>query len=143
MNAVAAVLDFVRELPAFAGALLGFAGVIITLIVNAYLARRQERGREAREAQALRIALIEELRIQKEALENFAQPAADAADATHTAVPLHRYEDVFTSVTPNLGILNRSEVAAVFQAYLPLRSLAWKLRLLEQIRPISQFRDER
>jgi hypothetical protein len=130
----ATALNFVREVPAFAGAVLGFTGVIVTLIVNAYLARRQEQRREDRDARGwhlLRSCASKEKRC-KTTLHLQALPAT-------LRKPLSPCTDM---ITGKLGVLHASEVAAVFQAYLPLRSMTWRLRLLEQIRSVRHQRSD-
>src|SRR5262245_53443377 len=123
---------------------LGFAGVITTLAVNARLARKQEERKEHREARALRTALIAELRQQKGGLEQAAETTDEAAkqhgnDPEHEGVlPLVRYDAVFNASVDKLGLLSSRQVAAVYEAYLQMRTLTWRLRLLEaQRRPMS------
>src|SRR5262245_21649983 len=102
---------------------LGFAGVIVTMLWNARLQRQQEERRERRDANALRTALIEELKQQREALRVTAESLADDAlkqhpeDEWHSTVPLERFDAVFRGSLERLGLLERPEVSAVFEAY--------------------------
>jgi hypothetical protein len=117
---------------------VGFGGVILTMLGNAYLQRQQEERRERREASALRTALIEELKQQREALrytaESLAAAQASTQDGTQgSLIPLERFDAVFRRSLERLGLLERRELSAVFEAYLPLPRLTWRLRMLEQI----------
>src|SRR5258707_7080952 len=115
----------------------GFGGGIIAMLGNARLQRKQDERRERREARALRTALIEELKQQRAALrETAASLAAQAASIGNpervrearaavpirrgTVIPVERYDGVFRASFDKLGLLERHELAAVFEAYLPL-----------------------
>jgi hypothetical protein len=116
---------------------VGFVGVIVTLWRNARLQRQLEERREDREAGALRTALIEELKQQREALRDTADSLATAQtsqDETQgSLIPLERFDTVFRRSLERLGLLERREVSAVFEAYLPLPRLTWRLRRLEEL----------
>ncbi len=48
-------------------------------------------------------------------------------------LPLDRYDAVFNVSINRVGILTDRQVAAVFKAYLPLRALTWRLRVLAAV----------
>jgi hypothetical protein len=56
--------------------------------------------------------------------------------------PLRRWTDIFEKSIDKLGLLNPEEVAAVLDAYLPLKELTSKIRLLELRIPPDQRRVE-
>jgi hypothetical protein len=58
----------VQEFQSLIVGTLGFAGVIITLVLNARYAREQRREERSHECQTLRVALIEELSINRMSL---------------------------------------------------------------------------
>jgi hypothetical protein len=107
-----------------------------TLWWNARLQRRQEERQKRREANALRTALIEELKQQREALQytadSLAEQAASSPRGRGIVIPVERYEGVFRASFDKLGLLERCELEAVFEAYLPLPRLTWRLRILEE-----------
>jgi hypothetical protein len=132
----------------FLGFLGGILGVMVTLWWNARLQRKQEERRERQEARTLRRALIEGLKQQREALQETAVSLADhAGDAVRvteasladhvvpirrgTVIPVERYDGVFRVSLDKVGLLERPEVRAVLEAYLPLPRLTWRLRMLE------------
>ena len=114
---------------------LGFVGVIITLLVNASLERRQRgREREAR-SDALRRALAEELRlfeeVLKERLDMIAEAERDASGGL--LIPLTHTTDIFENSIDSLGLLRSDQVAAVLRASLYVRQMPEKLSLLGRI----------
>jgi hypothetical protein len=135
------LLEMIQTYQTLIVGLIGFVGVMVTLWWNARLQREQEERRERRGASALRRALIEELKQQRKALqvraENLAKAASDSdkqPDGTKsgTLIPLERYDSVFTASRDKLGLLDDSQLEAVFKAYLPLPRPTWQLRMLAQ-----------
>ncbi len=55
------MLEFIRFYQTVVVGVVGFLGVIISIIANGYFSRAQDDRKERREADALKIALIEEL----------------------------------------------------------------------------------
>jgi hypothetical protein len=136
--------NFIRAYQTLVVGLLGFAGVILTLLVNAYLQRAQDRRRAKQEARGLRIALMEELRVQRMVLEEVVESLDTAENENGDAggrfglVPLERYSRVFDRSIDKLGLLTGRELAYVFAAYLPLSAMTWKLKAME---PATEHRD--
>lgn len=135
--------NFIRAYQTLVVGLLGFAGIIVTLLVNAYLQRAQDRRRAKQEARGLRIALMEELRVQRMVLEEVAESLGTAEDNGDAGVrfglvPLQRYSRVFDRSIDKLGLLTGRELAYVFAAYLPLSAMTWKLKAMESA---TQHRD--
>ena len=119
--------------------IIGFLGVIATLWNNARQAGIQRRKELFHKRQTLRVALTEELRINRE---SFAQSiksldANTALDKGGVAgsywVPIDEMEDVYRSFIDRIGLLSQFEVRKVMNAYLTLR--AYTAGLLLQSRP--------
>jgi len=113
---------------------LGFVGVIITLIVNSALDRRQ-RGRErAARSDALRRALAEELRLFEDVLKDRLDMIAEAErdSSGGLLVPLTHTTDIFDNSVDSLGLLRSDQVAAVLRAYLYVRQMPEKLSLFSR-----------
>jgi hypothetical protein len=132
------IADFVRTYQTLIAGIVGFSGVIITLLVNAHLVRAQETRKEQRDTDALRKALVEELKVQKDALKRTEESVAEllsqpSGPGSAGLLPIYRFSNVFDISLVKLGSLEGSEVAAVLQAYLPLRALTPKLRLMEDL----------
>lgn len=134
--------DFVKNYQALLVGILGFIGVMGTLVLNAWLARKAERRRIAHEARVLRTALIEEMKVQRDALLHGAEGSKKANDGSNALTPLRRWTDIFDGSLSRLGLLNPEEVAALLDAYLPLKELTSKIRLLELRVPPDERRVE-
>ena len=113
---------------------IGFAGVIITLVLNARYAREQRREERHHECQSLRTALIEELRINRESLAHNIDAINNGVSVPSEtggyAMPTHPMDDAYRAFTHRLGLLTRAEVSKVMFAYLSLRTYHTSLFLI-------------
>lgn len=139
--------DFVENYQTLIVGILGFIGVMATLVLNALLARRAEQRRITHETGVLRTALIEEMKVQRDALVHAVEGSNRATDRSNVGkqdalTPLRRWTDIFDNSLSKLGLLTPNEVAAVLDAYLPLKELTSKVRLLEVRVPPNQRRVE-
>ena len=112
--------------------IIGFIGVISTLLINAGQARKQRREERRHECQTLRAALIEELKINRHSLkENMdslkQQPPEKGGGAFMPTDPM---DDAYRSFVPKIGLLSQAEVSKVMSAYLALRTYNAKLFLV-------------
>ncbi len=100
----------------------GFVGVILTLIFNARLARRQQERQWNEEREALRMGLIIELQNLAATLEAAVKTFGEGIEARkkgeHPEVlwPLSK-NPVYLASIPRLGWLTQREALAVFEAY--------------------------
>jgi len=101
--------------------IIGFAGVIATLWFNARQARNQRIDERHHESEALRTALIEELKIIRESVTDKSQDAF---------VPTDPMDDAYRAFTHRIGLLSEGEVRKVMYAYLTLRTYNAKLFLI-------------
>ncbi len=119
--------------PLIAG-LIGFTGVIVTLFVNAWLARRQETSRLARQAVALRKSLLEELKLLLEVVKDRIDTIAKS-EGTHPdggiLIPTDTTTAIFDASLAHIGLLDDHEISLVLRAYIPLKELPTRLRLIE------------
>ena len=138
---------FIKNYQTLIVGILGFIGVIATLVINAWLERKTERRRIEHQTRILRTALIEEMKVQRDALLHAAEGSKNAKNTSDGAkqdalTPLQRWADIFDNSLDRLGLLTSEEVAAVLDAYLPLKELTSKVRLLELRIPPNQRRVE-
>ena len=121
--------------------IIGFLGVIVTLCINAMLARTQHRKELCHERQTLRVALAAELKINREAFVNSIKSldtntALDKVRVTGEYwVPTDEMEDVYRSFIDRIGLLSQFEIRKVMNAYLRLRT--YTAALLLQSRPLE------
>ena len=113
-------------------ALIGFGGVIVTLLVNAGLSRKQDRRQLDEKRKALRIALTEELRVSlnsyKEAIKTV--EVAQLDQTTSLLVPTRCFTFVYERLIDQIGLLTPHEVEKVMNAYLMIQQMAETIRLL-------------
>ena len=109
-----------------------FAGVILTLWYNARALRRQRRDERHHEREALRVALLEELQINRRSLKESAETLReDPPEVQRGAyVPTDLMDDAYRSFLPRIGLLSHDEGGKVMDAYLTLRTYNGKLFLL-------------
>ncbi len=111
---------------------IGFAGVIFTLWFNSNEARKQRREERQHERETLRVALTEELKINRDSLKKNLdslkqQPPKKEGGAY---VPTDLMDDAYRSFVPKIGLLSQAEVSKVMGAYLSLRTYNAKLFLV-------------
>ena len=107
--------------------IIGFAGVIFTLWFNASQNRNQRHDERRHESHALRVALIEELKITRESI---AHNLANIDTSQDAFVPTDPMDDAYRAFTHKIGLLSNFEVEKVMYAYLTLRTYNAKLFLI-------------
>ena len=133
--AVCAACTWIEKYQPLTVGIIGFAGVIATLLINARQARIQRRKERFHERQALRVALEEELRSNRESLVTSLESlnTNTALDKERRIaeywVPTDEIEDVYRSFIDRIGLLSQIEVRKVMNAYLTLRSYTAALLL--------------
>jgi hypothetical protein len=116
------------ELPA----VLGFGGVMLTLLFNGWLSRQQDRWQLDDKRKALRIALAEELKVSlnsyKDAIEKI--EAAELDQTISISVPTKCFTFVYEQMIDQIGLLTASEVEAAMNAYLMVQQMPQTIRKL-------------
>lgn len=111
---------------------VGFVGVIVTLLVNSGLARRQHTRQVEHDATVLRLALRAELETIRDLLRDWLETFDDPDGGKGLFTPFASVTDVYERSLGQLGLLKEYEIHAVMYAYLPIRQLPEVLKLLEQ-----------
>lgn len=125
-----ALWTWVQEHETLTVGVLGFVGVISTLWINAWQAREQRREERRHERQTLRAALIEELKINREALVGNTENIDNISETGGYFVPTDLMDDGYRAFTDRIGLLSQAEVRKVMYAYLSLRTYNAKLFLV-------------
>lgn len=117
-------LVLLKEWQTLGTGIIGFAAVILTLVVNAALGRKQQNEQRCHEREVLRSSLVEELKIQREALQgNVEEMRAESDDPqSDWSIPLDRMDDVFQANLSRLGLLSTEEVSKVIEARFTART---------------------
>ncbi len=121
---------------------LGFAGVIATLIVNAWLARRDQELALQHERTTVRTALLEELKIIKRSLEEAIRTIelGEKQDKGDLLVSTDTMSDVYDAFIPRIGLLPSEQVAKVMLAYMSVLELHKSLTLLSGATIVDEHR---
>lgn len=112
---------------------LGFLGVMATIAMNAGLARRQHDRQIHHDARVLRTALRAELEIIRDAFRDRIAMIDEAQSKQQNKglfVPLNTMTDVYMKVIDRIGLLSVPEVGAVLRAYILIRQMPERLRVL-------------
>ncbi len=123
------MMDILRSWQTLLGALLGFGGVIVTLILNEALKRKATRDTRNQEAESLCVALRAELlelrkalRQQKDELDR-GMKGKKLKEQDLIIIPLC-FRQIFDASIDRLGLLRPDQVIDVLQAYNQQQSLA-------------------
>jgi hypothetical protein len=126
------IIGMVKEFQSLIVGVIGFTGVIATLLTNALLARRQHAGQVRHESDVLRAALIAELQLIREAFMDRIAAINGAENRAGMLVPLDSLSDVYESLIDRIGLLSEPETRAVVRAYVLVRQLPGRIKLLNR-----------
>jgi hypothetical protein len=123
-----------KQFQTLAVGIVGFTGVILTLAMNARLSRMQHARQVQHDAQVLRAALIAELEVIREAFRDRVEIIDETLNAAKPRqsmlVPLDSLTDVYTNLVGKIGLLSERESRAVVRAYVLVRQLPERVKLL-------------
>lgn len=126
------MIPFIERFQTGIVGLVGFLGVVLTLLVNAWLERRSRLEQIAYETNKLRTALCEELRLLRGAYRDRADLLQRAvADMTpEILIPLDKMTDVYRSNLGHLGLLTADEIARIISAYGRAEQIPGKFQII-------------
>ena len=109
---------------------LGFAGVIITLFINAKASRKQHERAICHEQKALRKALIGELSLIRESFAGTAEVGKEEEFPSSAFFSVDQNNLVYRSLIQKIGILSPEEVSAIVKAHTLINELPSRLHIL-------------
>ena len=112
--------------------LIGFAGVIYTIAMNAKLTRQQHERQLIQEQTALRTALIAELRVIRKSYEDRIKSLREKDGGQYALIPEYMSKQVYDRLIDRIGLLTPLEVSSVMDAYLIAAELPSRLKLLSK-----------
>lgn len=121
---------------------LGFIGVILTLLTNAALNRRQHTRQIEHERTALKAALSVELTIIRDVYLDRIKSIREAPATQGMLVPLDTMTDVYSKAIEKIGLLTRDQVNLVMRAYILIRQMPDRLRFFhgpEEIQTVEGY----
>ncbi|MFP6742639.1 MAG: hypothetical protein VCD33_13605 [Alphaproteobacteria bacterium] len=93
--------------------IIGFAGVIFTLLINASQARKQRRDVLRHDCETLRTALIEELKINRYSVTSNLDGLDDVSVTRGYMMPTDPMDGAFRAFMDRIDLLSQSEVGKV------------------------------
>ncbi|MGH6912114.1 MAG: hypothetical protein ACREH3_00210 [Geminicoccales bacterium] len=118
---VLGVIELLEKFQAGIVGVLGFAGVIITLVVNACITRRHARETRSHERETLARALLAELSSQRRSVKDNVEIFEKAGRGKgELLVPAIAKAAVFNANVSHLGRLSAVQVGPVLEAYIVL-----------------------
>jgi hypothetical protein len=120
-------------------AFVGFVGVIVTLVFNAWLARRARRQERKHEGEVLRRAIVSEFASIREELKKRLRLFDDGAVSERQNVYLEMDVDglsqVYRAQLPNLGLLSAREAEMAVDVHVHMRTLPRTIEALLRVAP--------
>ena len=121
---------------------LGFTGVILTMIVNAKTQRGLQSTQRQHDVRSLRTALLVELKENVRMYEDRISTLSKADGTHHALMPSRVTNSIFQSSLSKVGLLSADVVESVLRAYLLLEEMPYRLRLLVGTNNVGGYNDE-
>jgi len=110
--------------------LLGFTGVIVTMLANAKLQRNQYERKIKHETSSIRAAIRSELDANKKMLETRIRQLNEPTEYSDALIPRKIYDDIYKELLSKLGLLTDQEIEKVIHAYALITELPYDLTIL-------------
>lgn len=136
------ILELLERFQTSLVGVLGFTGVIVTMIANAKIQRNLQSAQRQHEARSLRTALLVELKENARMYEDRISTLSKADGAHHALMPSKVTNNIFQSSLSDVGLLSADEVESVLRAYLLLEEMPYRLRLLVGTNNVGGYNDE-
>ncbi len=127
-------LYLIERFQTLTAGLIGFSGVVLALLGNAWSVRRQHARQIDHERQVLRTALRSELGILRDAYSDRIDmiDQAQQGNSSEVLVPLNTMTDAYGQLLEKLGLLSEEEVQATMTAYALVRQMPERVQLLRR-----------
>ena len=136
------ILELLEKFQTSLVGVLGFTGVIITMIANAKIQRNLQSAQRQHEVRSLRTALLVELKENVRMFEDRISSLSAADGTYHALMPSKVTNSIFQSSLSDVGLLSPEEVESVLRAYLLLEEMPYRLRLLVGTNNVGGYNDE-
>lgn len=136
------LLDLIERFQTSLVGILGFTGVILTMVVNARTQRTLQATQRDNQARSLRTALLVELKENVRIYEDRVRDLSNM-DGSHDALlPSKVINNIFQTSLPNIGLISARDVESVLLAYLLLDEMPYRLRLLVGTDQVGGYKSE-
>lgn len=121
---------------------LGFAGVIITMLVNAKMQRSQHDRVLLHESNSLRVAIKSELLANKQAYEFRVEQFNEPSEGSDALIHNKLTDNIYKELLPKIGLLTEEEIEKVLNAYALMSELPYRVRILVGTDCVSGYKNE-
>ena len=122
--------------------LLGFSGVIITMLANAKMQRMQYERKILHEAKSLRVALKSELNANRQSFEGRIKQFEEPIEFGDALIQNRSNDKIYNELLSNIGLLTEQEIEKVTEAYALLSEIPYRIRIIVGTERIGGFNDE-
>lgn len=128
-----ATLDLLLKFQTALVGLVGFAGVILTLVVNSRIARRQVQDQRRHDRLALQRALLAELESQRETITNNIADIEKRAGEEYEGMYHPRLlVPIFDASIPRLGLVDDAGLPAILHGFQVIRGFNRRLSFIAE-----------
>ena len=113
--------------------IVGLGAVVVATIGNTLLEWFRHTIRQRREAQTVRVAVAEELRVHREMYKNSISQDQRNEDSGHFLIPIDRFMPVYDALIGKLGLLRPQEAKVVLRAYSNIILIPKNLRIMGRV----------
>ena len=136
------LLCYLKTYQILVAGIVGFTGVVFTMLANAYLQRDQHKRAIEHEKQALRSALKAELNTNKKAYEHRIEQFNEPDGEKHALIQNRVQDNVYHTLLEKIGILEPGEIKAIIEAYQLIFEIPYRIRILVGTDAIGGFENE-
>jgi hypothetical protein len=138
----AVILELLERFQTSLVGILGFTGVIITMVANAKIQRNLQSAQRQHKVQSLRTALLVELKENVRMFEDRISSLSTSDTTYHALIPSKVTNSIYQCSLSEVGLLSAVEVESVLRAYLLIEEMPYRLRLLVGTNNVGGYNDE-
>ena len=139
---IAVILDLLERFQTSLVGVLGFTGVIMTMVANATIQRDLQSAQRQHQGQSLRTALLVELKENVQMYETRISDLSKMDGTQDVLMPSKVTNNIYQSSLSDVGLLSANEVESVLRAYLLLEEIPYRLRLVVGTNNVGGYNDE-
>jgi hypothetical protein len=124
LTMVDCLYQLVKDFQTLLVGVIGFSGVIVTLLMNSRLSRKQH------DREVLKTALCAELELNRKSFSDKASTPEDDQEESGAFYPIEMKTSIYQAFIEKLGLLSTEEVSAVINAYTLIDEAPVRLGLL-------------
>lgn len=136
------MLDLFAKFQTIVVGLLGFTGVIITMVVNAKTQQGLQSRQREHDVKSVRVAILTELKANVEMYESRIKDFSDSDGSHYALIQSMVVNKIYQTLLPKIGILSVKEVEMVHFAYMLLEEMPYRLRLLVGANSVGELNNE-